>query len=156
MSLTMKERNLWIQAVLKHVPSHVRLSCESKLQRTAAASSSLGGGGGGGPSAWSALDNLSATERGAAVVDVLEPDVFNEFIRGIRNTDNLRTAFLHAMGELGLPRITPNQMRHLYETHIRYTDKLTNEQLKDEWEEIGHSEGVARKFYGELYKHILN
>ena len=91
-----------------------------------------------------------------AVVDVLEPDVFNEFIRGIRNTDNPRTAFLHAMGELGLPRITPNQMRHLYETHIRYTDKLTNEQLKDEWEEIGHSEGVARKFYGELYKHILN
>jgi len=46
-------------------------------------------------------------------------------------------------------------MRHLYETHIRYVEKLTDEQLDEQWKSIGHSGTTARKYYGELYKNVV-
>ena len=54
-----------------------------------------------------------------------------------------------------LPSILPSQMRHLYETHIRYVEKLTDEQLDEQWKSIGHSGITARKYYGELYKNVV-
>jgi hypothetical protein len=51
-----------------------------------------------------------------------------------------------------LPKITINSTRHMYETHIRYVAKLNDEELKNEWKAIAHSEETARKCYAELYK----
>ena len=54
-----------------------------------------------------------------------------------------------------LPSILPSQMRHLFETHIRYVEKLSEEELDKEWKSIGHSGITARKYYGELYKNLV-
>lgn len=50
------------------------------------------------------------------------------------------------------PKITINSTRHMYETHIRYVAQLSDEELKNEWKAIAHSEETARKCYAELYK----
>ena len=54
-----------------------------------------------------------------------------------------------------LPSVLPSQMRHLYETHIRYVEKMNDEQLDDQWKSIGHTGITARKLYGELYKNLV-
>ena len=54
-----------------------------------------------------------------------------------------------------LPSILPSQMRHLFETHIRYVEKLSEKELDKEWKSIGHSGITARKYYGELYKNLV-
>ena len=54
-----------------------------------------------------------------------------------------------------LPSILPSQMRHLFETHIRYVQKMSNDELDAEWKSIGHSGITARKYYGELYRSLV-
>ena len=54
-----------------------------------------------------------------------------------------------------LPSILPSQMRHLFETHIRYVQKMSDDELDAEWKSIGHSGITARKYYGELYRSLV-
>jgi hypothetical protein len=51
--------------------------------------------------------------------------------------------------------ITPNDLRHLYETHIRYVEKLPrNERLKL-MGGIAHSDGTSLKKYAKLYRPMV-
>ena len=53
------------------------------------------------------------------------------------------------------PSVSPNDLRHLYETHIRYVDKLPrNERLKL-MGGIAHSDSTSLKRYAKLYRPMV-
>ena len=45
-----------------------------------------------------------------------------------------------------------NLARHLYETHIRYVEPMTTEELNEEMKIIGHSDKTSLAHYSELFK----
>jgi len=51
-----------------------------------------------------------------------------------------------------MPKLPINDTRHMYETHIRYVAKLSDDELENEWKAIAHSGKTARQRYAELYK----
>ena len=55
----------------------------------------------------------------------------------------------------GFPiNITPTDLRHLYETHIRYCLKLDDAELDKRMVDIGHSNKTSLALYSELYRGI--
>ena len=70
-------------------------------------------------------------------------------------TNEMCTTVKEILKQLKLPIITPTQLRHVFETNLRYVSKLSDKDLKVEWDSIAHSESTARKYYGELYKYTV-
>lgn len=74
---------------------------------------------------------------------------------GCGNTKKIRDILKQPFMNLGLKNIGPNDLRHLYETHIRYVEKIpTSERLKL-MDEIGHDDKTGLKNYGQKYRPMV-
>ena len=54
-----------------------------------------------------------------------------------------------------LPTITPNDLRHLYETHIRYVEKLPRNERLELMGGIAHSDSTSMKRYAQTYRAMV-
>ena len=61
-----------------------------------------------------------------------------------------------SQGKTKLIYITPTDLRHLFETHIRYSkDKIPKEERLELMKQIGHSDDVALSDYAQTYRPLV-
>ena len=53
------------------------------------------------------------------------------------------------------PKFTPNDLRHLYETHIRYVERLPHNERLKLMGDIAHSDSTSLKKYAQLYRPMV-
>jgi hypothetical protein len=75
--------------------------------------------------------------------DALLKNIQRHFFKGMKNKPS----------PFGFPTIINlTHLRHLYETHIRYVDRMSDEELAATMEIIGHSNTTSVKRYSEMFR----
>jgi integrase len=71
------------------------------------------------------------------------------------NTKTIRDRIKTICKNSILPTITPNDLRHLYETHIRYVEKLPRNERLELMGGIAHSDSTSMKRYAQTYRAMV-
>jgi len=72
-----------------------------------------------------------------------------------RGTETLRKHLTEALEVHGFPRVTPTNLRHLYETHMLYFEKVAPDVFKQLMDAIGHSAATSTEIYSQKYRGLI-
>ena len=70
--------------------------------------------------------------------------------------DGIRKFLKVALKQLGLPSVSSNVLRHLFETHCLYYKNMSPFEFGRVMSGIGHSVGVSTKVYSQRYRGLIN